>query len=53
MVNFKPVVLWSPGQRSGIWWSYSFEKVGTNEKAECCLGNLVSLKDHCGFILCL
>ena len=28
-------------------------KVGSSEKTECHLGNLVSLKDHCDFILCL
>ena len=26
---------------------------GTKEKTECRLGNLVTLKDHCDFILCL
>ena len=42
---------WSRSQRSGIWWSRSFEKIGTSEITGCHLGNLVSLKDH-WFILC-
>ena len=37
---------WSPSQRSGIWWSRSFEKIDTSEITGCHLGNLVSLKDH-------
>ena len=37
--------------KSGIWWSRSFEKVGTSEVTGCHLGNLVSLTDHCDFIL--
>ena len=44
---------WSRSQRSGIWWSHSFETIGTSEKISCHLGNLVSLTDHCDFILCL
>ena len=44
---------WSRSQRSGIWCSHSFEKIGTGEKITCHLGNLVSLMDHCDFILCL
>ena len=40
-------------QRSGIWWSHSFEKIGTSEITGCHLGNLVSLKDHCDlFFVC-
>ena len=39
--------------RSGIWWSCSFEKMGTSEITGCHLGNLVSLTDRCDFILCL
>ena len=44
---------WSRSLRSGIWWSRSFEKMGTSEITGCHLGNLVSLTDHCDFILCL
>ena len=33
----------SRSQRSGIWWSRSFEKIGTSEITGCHLGNLVSL----------
>ena len=52
MVNFWPVVE-SCGLEVWNRWSCSFEKVGASEKTECHLGNLVSLKDHCDFILCL
>ena len=39
--------------RSGIWWSRSFEKVGTSEITGCHLDNLVSLTDHCDlFFVC-
>ena len=38
-------------QRSGIWWSHSFEKIGTSEITGCHLGNLASLTDHSDFIL--
>ena len=44
---------WLHIQRSGIWWSRSFEKIGTSEKTACHLRNLVSLTGHCDFILCL
>ena len=44
---------WSRSQRSGIWWSCSFEKTGTSEMTGSHLGNLVSLRDHCEFTLCL
>ena len=44
---------WSCSQRSEIWWSCSFEKTGTSEMTGCHVGNLVSLGDHCEFILCL
>ena len=43
---------WSRSRRSGIWWSRSFEKIGASEITGCHLGNLVSLTDHCDFILC-
>ena len=42
---------WSPSQRSGIWMLYSFEKIGTSEITGCHLGTLISLTDHCDFIL--
>ena len=43
----------SCSQRSGIWWSRSFEKIGTSEITRCHLGNLVNLKDHCDlFFIC-
>ena len=38
----------SCSRRSGIWWSRSFEKISTSGITGCHLGNLVSLKDHCG-----
>ena len=41
---------WSRSQRSGIWWFHSFEKIGPSEITGCHLGNLVSLKDHCGSV---
>ena len=41
----------SHSQRSGIWWSYSFEKISASEITGCHFGNLVSLTDHCDFIL--
>ena len=41
---------WSCSQRSGIWWSPSFVKIGTSAITECHLGNLVSLKDHCDLL---
>ena len=44
---------WSRSWRSGIWGSHSFEKLGTSEITGCHLGTLVSLMDHCDFILCL
>ena len=44
---------WSCSRRSGIWWSCIFEMMGTNEKTGCHLGSLVSLTDHCDFVLCL
>ena len=44
---------WSRNHRSGIWGSCTFEKIGASEKTACHLGNLVSLTDHCDFILCL
>ena len=44
---------WSRSRRSEIWWSCVFEMIGTNEITGCHLGNLVSLTDHCDFILCL
>ena len=44
---------WSPSQRSGIWWSRSFEKIDTSEITGCHLGNLVSLKDHSDLFICL
>ena len=34
-------------------WSRSLEKLGACGKTECHLGNLLSLKGHCDFILCL
>ena len=37
----------SRSQRSGIWWSPSFEKIGTSETIGCHLGNLTNLTDHC------
>ena len=37
----------SCSQRSGIWWSCSFGKIGTSEITGGHLGTLVSLKDHC------
>ena len=44
---------WSHSWRSGIWWSRSFEKIGTSEITGCHLGNLVSLTDHCDlFFVC-
>ena len=44
---------WSHIQRSGIWWSCSFEKISASEITGCHLGNLVSLKDHCDlFFVC-
>ena len=42
---------WSRSGRSGNWWSCSFEKISTSEITGCHLGNLVSLSDHCDFIL--
>ena len=42
---------WSHSWRSGIWWSCSFEKISVSEITGCHLGNLVSLTDHCDFIL--
>ena len=45
-LSYAPPMKWSRSQRSGIWWSRSFEKVGTSEKTKCRLGNLVSIKDH-------
>ena len=42
---------WSPSQRSGIWWSPSFEKIGASEITGCHLGSLVSLTDDCTVIL--
>ena len=39
---------WSRSRRSGVWWSRSFEKIGTSGITGCHLGNLVSLTDHCG-----
>ena len=48
-----PLKAWSRSQRSGIWWSRSFEKIGTSEITGCHLGNLVNLKDHCDlFFIC-
>ena len=48
-----PLKGWSCSQRSGIWWSHSFEKIGTNEITGCRLGNLVSLTGHCDlFFVC-
>ena len=47
-----PLKGWSHSQRSGIWWSCSCEKIGTSEITGCHLGSLVSLIDHCDFILC-
>ena len=44
---------WSHSWRSGIWWSCSFEKISVSEITGCHLGNLVSLTDHCDFILYL
>ena len=44
---------WSHSQRSGIWWSRSYEKIGSSEITGCHLDNLVSLTDHCDFNLCL
>ena len=38
-----PLKEWSHSQRSGIWWSCSFEKIGTSEITGCHLGSLVSL----------
>ena len=38
---------WSHSQRSGIWSSRSFEKLGTSEITWCHLDNLVSLTEHC------
>ena len=36
---------WSHSQRSGIWWSRSFEKIGKiGEITGCHLGNFVSLR---------
>ena len=48
-----PLKGWSHSWRSEIWWSCSFEKIGASEITRCHLGNLVSLTDHCDFILCL
>ena len=48
-----PLKGWSHSWRSEIWWSCSFEKIGASEITWCHLGNLVSLTDHCDFILCL
>ena len=42
---------WSCSQRSGIWWSCRSEKISASEITGCHLGNLVSLTDHCDFIL--
>ena len=42
---------WLRSQRSGIWCSCSFEKIGAGEINRVHLGNLVSLTDHCDFIL--
>ena len=41
----------SGSQRSGIWWSCSFEKISASEITGCHLGNLVSLTGHCDFFL--
>ena len=44
---------WSHSQRSGIWWSCSFENLGAREITKCHLGNLISLTDHCDlFFVC-
>ena len=48
-----PLKGWSHSWRSEIWWPCSFEKIGASEITRCHLGNLVSLTDHCDFILCL
>ena len=42
---------WSRSQRSGMWMSHSFEKIGTSEITGCHLGTLFSFTDHCDFIL--
>ena len=42
---------WSQSQRSGIWSLCNFEKISTSETTGCHLSNLVSLTDHCDFIL--
>ena len=48
-----PLKRWSRSQRSGIWWSHSFEKTGTSETTGCHLGNLAILTDHCDlFFVC-
>ena len=44
---------WSCSWGSGIWWSYSFEKIDATEITGCHLGNLFSFTDHCDLILCL
>ena len=44
---------WSCSWRPGIWWSWSFEKIGASEITGCHSGYLVSLTDCCDFILCL
>ena len=41
---------WSRSQRSGIWWSPSFEKIGTSAITGYHLSNLVSLKDDCDLL---